>query len=130
MTAKKWMTHSAMGLTHKNGDRIFGFASGYAADLFAAGTPVISSLLRSSVTEAVGSVDIGDTLDVLFDGEEWWACSTTGRIGRLNWRVSALTEPDARTGTLLEIRNGTLTVQRVFVNEGRVVNIGGIVSAS
>jgi hypothetical protein len=121
-----WESHPPIGLPHKNGDRIYGITSGYAADLMSAGTPTVSSLFRKSVTPAVSNIDIGDRLLVTFDGAYWWVSSDGALIGRLTWTASSRDHADPRTGTPMRLPdNGILIVERVFVNSGMVVNIGG-----
>ena len=120
------MSHLPVGLPHKNGDRIYGTTSGYAIDLMASGTPTVSSLYRKSLTPAVGTVDIGDRLPVAFDGEFWWVTSGDAIVGRLTWAAADRDRPDARTGELPALPEiGTLLVERVFINEGVVVNVAG-----
>ncbi|TFD03668.1 MULTISPECIES: hypothetical protein [unclassified Cryobacterium] len=121
-----WMSHLPIGLPHKNGDRLYGTSSGYAADLMAAGTPTVSSLFRKSITPSVSSIDIGDMLQVVFDGSFWWVSNADAVIGRLTWAASSRDHPDPRTGILPPLPdNGSLLVERVFVNSGAVVNLGG-----
>lgn len=121
-----WMSHLPVGLPHKNGDRIYGITSGYAADLMVARTPTVSSLFRKSVTPAVSNIDIGDRLSVAFDGAHWWVSNGGAIVGRLTWTASSRDRPDPRTGTLPPLPdNGTLLVERVFINNGTVVNLGG-----
>ena len=121
-----WMSHLPVGLPHKNGDRVYGTTSGYAADLMAAGTPTVSSLFRKSITPAVGSIDIGDRLFVTFDGSYWWVSNGEAVVGRLTWTASSRDRPDPRTGLLPPLPDsGRLIVERVFINNGEVVNLGG-----
>ena len=112
----EWEKYDAVGSLHKNGDRIYGFTTGYASDLAAAGTPTVSSLYRASITDEVRSVDVGDMLPVSSDGGFWWVTKGGATIGRLTWPAPDLPGHHA----------GVVEVQRVFVNDGVVVNLGGI----
>ena len=121
-----WMAHLPIGLPHKNCDRVYGTTSGYAADLMAAGTPTVSSLFRKSITASVSSIDIGDRLRVASDGSYWWVSNAGAVIGRLTWATSSRDHPDPRTGMLPPLPDtGLLLVERVFINNGAVVNLGG-----
>ena len=122
-----WESFGPVGAPHKNGDRIYGFTTGYAADLMAAGTPNVSSLYRASISDAIALVDVGDVLDVELEGQFWWVRREGQVVGRLTWATPLKGQPDPRTGVpLWPDSQGVLEVQRVFVNAGRVVNVGGI----
>jgi hypothetical protein len=117
-------------MPHKNGDRIYGFASGRAAELMAAGTPMVSSLLGSSITAAIQDVDVGDILDVTFEGDRWVVKRASVEIGKLTWSAKRRGQPDPASGALLwMVDDGLLHVERVTVNtSGRVADIGGVVT--
>ncbi len=114
----EWERYDQVGSAHKNGDRMRGFTTGYARDLMTAGTPTVSSLLRSSITPAVSRVDIGMLLQVAFEDDRWWVSIDGERVGRLTWSIA---HPD-----FSGFRDGVVEVQRVFVNAGVVVNLGGV----
>lgn len=124
-----WETCPPVGGAHKNGDRIYGLPVGYARDLWAAGTPMVSSLVRSTVTSLVRGVDVHDRLDVRFDGKFWWAERGGDLVGRLSWSLRMTTEPSWVDGKTLAIRDGVLEVRTVTVSSaGVVVNCGGFVT--
>jgi hypothetical protein len=107
----EWERYGQVGVTHANGDRIVGFVSGYARDLADAGTPNVSTLAKSSLTQAIGAVDIGDRLTVV----DMVVSLGDEMVGRI-------------TGPLVKALGGTgeLVVERVIVNGSTVVNVGGI----
>jgi len=109
---------------------MFGFASGYAGDLMAAGTPVVSILRRSSVTSVVSLVDVGDELDVIWLGDRWVARRNGMDVGTLTWNAKERGNPDPRTGApLWMLDDGVLHVERVVVDEDDiVVNLAGYVT--
>ncbi|WP_146244614.1 hypothetical protein [Curtobacterium sp. MCPF17_018] len=122
--------HPQIGSTHKNGDRMFGIAGLYSRVLAGRGTPKLSSLYHSTVTEHVRSVRVGDQLRVEWDGAFWWASSEVGRVGRLSWskgdRARGAAEPGGRSP--FDFDDGTLHVQNVTVSPaGEVVDCGGFV---
>jgi len=122
--------HPQVGSMHKNGDRMYGIAGPYARVLAARGTPKLSSLYHSTVTEEIRSVRVGDTLRVEWDGAHWWASSRAGRVGRLTWskglRDRTAYAPDGRSP--YDFDDGTLHVQTVTVDRaGTVVDCGGYV---
>lgn len=121
-----------VGSTHKNGDRMFGNAGPYARTLAARGTPKLSSLYHSTVTDRIRSVRVHDTLRVEWDGmKHWWASDATGVVGRLSWSKGyrdhvANLPADAQNP--YDFDNGTLHVQTVTVNRaGQVVDCSGYV---
>lgn len=124
--------HPQVGSDHKNGDRMFGIAGPYARVLAGRGTPKLSSLYHSTVTEHIRSVRVLDELRVEWDGmKHWWASSAAGPVGRLSWskglRDSVANLPDG-TRNPYDFDNGTLHVQTVTVNRaGDVVDCGGYV---
>jgi hypothetical protein len=73
--------HPQIGLTHKNGDRMFGNAGLYSRVLTGRGTPKLSSLYHSTVTKHIRSVRVGDQLRVEWDGGWVWRGAVT-RTGR------------------------------------------------
>lgn len=126
----RWKNYPQLGSTHKNGDRMYGFASAFASDLMAAGTPAVSSLLKSSVTPEIQRVDIGDELDVIFLGDLWMVRKAGEDVGRLTWVARRRGSPDPRNGTTQwNLEDGVLHVERVTVNlNDEVVDIGGYVT--
>jgi hypothetical protein len=115
---------------HKNGDRIVGKPGLRVAELWRAGRAPVSILLRSSVTELIGDVRIGDELDVQHNGKYWWASSEAGVVGRLTWNRA---DESRATWFDYEIRypaTGRLHVERLVVSRnGNVVNLNGYVAA-
>ena len=72
--------HPQLGSVHKNGDRRFG-TTGLLASVYASrGTPQASNLYRSSVTEHMRGVRLGDELCVRCNGSHWWAVSPAGTV--------------------------------------------------
>lgn len=118
-----------IGTTHLNGDRIYGFTTGYARDLLEAQTPSVSALKRSSITEFMGEVRIGDRLSIAWDGKRWTVHSNAGALlGTLSWASPGTNEAEGADDTGAWVSSkGTLVVQRVFVSaEMTVVNCGGV----
>lgn len=122
--------HPRLGSVHKNGDRRFG-VTGLLASVYAGrGTPMASNLYRSTVTEYIRDVRVGDELRVQWHGAHWWASSTSGAVGRLTWSKNLREEtayvPDGRSP--FDFNDGTLHVQSVTISAGgEVVNCGGYV---
>lgn len=121
-----------VGSTHKNGDRMFGIAGPYARTLAARGTPKLSSLYHSTVTDRIRTVRVHDILRIEWDGvKHWWASDITGVVGRLSWSKGyrehvANLPADARNP--YDFDNGTLHVQTATVNRaGQVVDCGGYI---
>ncbi|PZE72901.1 hypothetical protein DEJ27_00100 [Curtobacterium sp. MCPF17_018] len=115
---------------HKNGDRRFGVAGLLSSVLAGRGTPMLSSLYHSTVTEHIGSVRVGDELHVEWRGTHWWATSDEGAVGRLSWskglREQTAYAPDGPSP--YDFDDGTLYVQYITVNAaGEVVDCGGYV---
>lgn len=122
--------HPQIGSTHKNGDRMFGLAGPFARTLAERGTPKASSLYRSTVTERVRAVRVGDELSVAWDGTYWWASSPAGVVGRLTWSKGLRTETAYAPGegSPYDFDAGVLRVQSVTVDTtGVVVDCGGYV---
>jgi hypothetical protein len=122
--------HQQLGSRHKNGDRRFGVAGLMAGVYAGRGTPMLSSLYHSTVTEHIGSVRVGDELHVEWRGTHWWASSDEGAVGRLSWskglREQTAYAPDGPSP--YDFDDGTLYVQHVTVNAaGEVVDCGGYV---
>ena len=124
--ARKWRSYPALGSTHKNGDRIYGYASGYAAELAEAGTPIVSSLRRATIVHpVVRTVDIDDVLQVVFDGARWTVFKGGNVVGNLTWSFS---QPDQLEGrpNFEAPMSGMIVVERVFISDtNEVVNLGG-----
>lgn len=104
-----------LGAVRKNGDRRLGVA-GLLASVYAdRGTPRASNLYRSSVTEHMHGVRVGDELRIRLYGDHWWASSPAGTAGRLTWsknlREQTAYVPDSRSP--FDFNDGTLHVQRV-----------------
>jgi hypothetical protein len=122
--------HAQLGSVHKNGDRRFG-VTGLLASVYAGrGTPQASNLYRSSVTEHVRDVRVGDELSVRWDGDHWWASSSAGTVGRLTWSKNLREETAYVPGgpSPFDFNDGTLHVQSVTISAaGEVVNCGGYV---
>jgi len=122
--------HPQLGSVHKNGDRRFG-VTGLLASVYAGrGTPQASNLYRSTVTEHVRDVRVGDELRVRWDGDHWWASSSAGAVGRLTWSKSLREETVYAPGgpSPFDFNDGTLHVQSVTITaDGEVVNCGGYV---
>lgn len=122
--------HPQLGSTHKNGDRRFGVAGLLSRVYAGRGTPMLSSLYHSTVTEHIGSVRVGDELHVEWRGTHWWATSDEGTVGRLSWskglREQTADVPDGPSP--YDFDDGTLYVQHVTVSAvGDVVDCGGYV---
>lgn len=116
-----------LGGAHKNGDRIYGYSSGLARHLAAAGTPNVSSLPARHLTEAVASVRINDRLDVEFAGE-WWNVVLRGEVvGRLPFSAESRGQ-DLKylDGKEWDQDSGVLIVERLKISgENQIVNLGG-----
>ena len=122
--------HPQIGMQHKNGDRMFGIAGLVARTLAERGTPKASSLYRSTVTEHVRAVRVGDELRVAWDGTYWWASSAAGVVGRLTWSKGLRRETSYAPGegSPYDFDAGVLRVQSVTVDtSGAVVDCGGYV---
>ncbi|PPF25840.1 hypothetical protein C5C36_15635 [Rathayibacter sp. AY1G1] len=121
--------HPQLGSMHKNGDRRFGIAGARSQTLADRGTPMLSSLYHSTVTEHVGAVRVGDELRVEWNGTQWWASSPAGVVGRLSWSKSLrIDATHVLEGRSPYDDSGTLLVQSVTVDrEGAVVDCGGYV---
>jgi len=122
--------HPQLGSVHKNGDRRFGIRGLLASVYAARGTPMASNLYRSTVTEHMRDVRVGDELRVEWHGAYWWASSAAGTVGRLTWSKNLREEtayvPDSRSP--FDFNDGTLHVESVTVSAaGEVVNCGGYV---
>lgn len=122
--------HPQLGSGHTNGDRHFGIRELLASVYAGRGTPQASNLYRSTVTEHMRDVRVGDELRVRWQGDHWWASSPAGTVGRLTWSKNLREE----TAYALDGRNpfdfndGMLHVQSVTVSAaGEVVNCGGYV---
>ncbi|MBP1301686.1 hypothetical protein [Curtobacterium sp. 1310] len=122
--------HPQLGSVHKNGDRRFG-TTGLLASVYASrGTPMASNLYRSTVTEHMRDVRVGDELRVRWHATHWWASSTSGTLGRLTWlknlRETTAYVPYGRRP--FDFNNETLHVQSVTISAAaKVVNCGGYV---
>lgn len=100
-----------------------------ATQLRAAGHNLANKMYDRSVDRAaVGSVRIGDVLEVRFDGDKgWWAWRDTVRLGRLTWTLNNFVTKEWRDAQP-RIDAGTLQVLRLVIDRnGAVVNAGGIV---
>jgi hypothetical protein len=120
----------ALGSTRRNGDRIYGSAGAYAADLMKAGTPNVSILRRATVTDRVQLVQVGDRLTVVLLGNRYEVRRGGELVGHLTWGPSQVGKPDPRVGDPFpEVDGGTLVVERLTVNNtGVVVNLGGTIT--
>lgn len=122
--------HPQLGSVHKNGDRRFGIRELLASVYAGRGTPMASNLYRSSGTEHMRGVRVGDDLRVRWDGDHWWASSTAGTVGRLTWSKNLREETAYVPGgpSPFDFDDGTLHVQSITVSAvGEVVNCGGYV---
>lgn len=122
--------HPQLGSAHKNGDRRFRLRELLASVYAGRVTPQASNLYRSSVTEHMRDVRVGDELRVWWDGDRWWASSSEGTVGRLTWsknlREETLYVPVGPSP--FDFNDGTLHVQSVTISTaGEVVNCGGYV---
>ena len=105
--------HPKLGGPHRNGDRIYGFATGYASEMEAAGTPTISGLARRSIQPSISDVRIGDRLNIVRNNGKLWVEKDGDPVGELNWNWDHL--------------SGVMEVQRVFIStDNHVVNCAGI----
>lgn len=122
--------HTQLGSVHKNGDRRFG-VMGLLASVYAGrGTPQASNLYRSTVTEHMRDVRVGDELRVQWDGSHWWTSSPAGTVGRLTWSKGLRDETAYVQGgpSPFDFDDGTLHVQSVTISAaGAVANCGGYV---
>jgi hypothetical protein len=125
-----WKGLPALGSTHRNGDRIYGSAGAYAADLMKAGAPNVSSLRRATVTERVQLVQVADRLTVVLVGNRYEVRDGEGLVGHLSWGPIEVGKLDPRIGVPLpDVDGWILVVERLTVSsEGVVVNLGGYVS--
>jgi hypothetical protein len=125
-----WKGRPAIGMVHKNGDRIYGTTPARALDLVEAGTPSVSSLRRTTVTERVRKVKFGSRLSVTLKGDVYEVRDRDGLVGSLTWAPSRVGKPDPRTGTAFpEVDGGILVVERLIVSDaGEVVNLGGTIT--
>jgi len=122
--------HPQLGSMHKNGDRRFGVAGARSQTLADRGTPMLSSLYHSTVTEHLGAVRVGDELRVEWNGTHWWASSPAGLVGRLSWSKGLRTDAThVREGrNAYDFDSGALLVQSVTVDrEDAVVDCSGYV---
>lgn len=115
---KKELTggYPLIGGPHSNGDQVFGYYAGFAADLLETGTPTVSSLRRANITPVIREVRIGDRL-LLKSVDKTLVVSKQGHdVGVLTWKDNK---------GLFD--GGIVEVQRVFIGlDGNVVNCGGV----
>jgi hypothetical protein len=125
-----WKGLPALGSTHRNGDRIFGHAGTYAADLMKAGTPNVSSLRRATVTGRVQLVQVGDRLTVILVGNRYAVRDDEGLVGHLSWGPIEVGKLDPRVGVPMpDVDGRILVVERLTVSSGGVVvNLGGYIT--
>lgn len=125
-----WKGRPAVGMVHKNGDRIYGTTPACALDLVEAGTPSVPSLRRTTVTDRVRKVKFGSRLSVTLKGDVYEVRDRDGLVGNLSWAPSRVGKPDPRTGTAFpEVDGGILVVERLIVSDaGEVVNLGGTIT--
>lgn len=77
--------HPQLGSVQENSDRRFGM-TGLLASVYAGrGTPMASNRYRSTVTEHMRDVRVGDEFRVRWQGDHWWGSSPAGTVGRLTW---------------------------------------------
>lgn len=122
--------HPQLGSVHKNGDRRFGVTGTLASVYAGRGTLQSSNLYRSTVTEYMRDVRVGDELRVRWDGDRWWASAAAGTVGRLTWSKNLREETAYVPGgpSPFDFDEGTLHVQSVTISAaGEVVNCGGYV---
>lgn len=115
---------------HKNGDYFVGDReTAFADELYERGTPPVNILFRTSVTNAIQAVRIGDRLPVSFDGKYWWASFEGQTVGRLTWPLSQQGKLHWKGYTIRFPESGTLQVERLLLDrQGSIVNIGGFVT--
>lgn len=116
-----------VGMLHKNGDRLYGYTTGYSPQLLAAGTPNVSNLPLRHLTHEVENVRIGDRLEIVLRGEHWEAHRKGVLVGRLPFSVKDRGLPVLHfEGHHWDSDTGTFIVERLKISsEDRVVNIGG-----
>lgn len=116
-----------LGMVHKNGDRLYGYASGYAAALTEAGTPAVSGLVVKHNAPEIENVRINDRLAIVLCGE-WWEVHRNGvPVGRLSFSTKTRGAPIKHfAGEQWDHDSGVLIVERLKISaEDRIVNIGG-----
>ncbi|UQB14595.1 hypothetical protein [Clavibacter nebraskensis] len=125
-----WKGLPALGSIHRNGDRIYGSAGAYAADLIKAGTPSVSNLRRATVTVRVQLVQVGQQLTVVRVGNRYEVRDSEGLVGHLSWGPIEVGKLDPRIGVPMpDVDGWTLVVERFTVsNAGEVVNLGGTIT--
>lgn len=116
-----------IGMLHKNGDRLYGYTTGYSPQLLAAGTPNVSNFPLRHLTPEVEKVRIGDRLEIVFRGDRWEALRDGVLVGVLQFSVKNRGLPVLHfEGNHWDSDTGTLIVERLKISsEDRIVNIGG-----
>lgn len=77
------------------------------------------------MTERTGDVRVGYELRVQWDGSRWWASSTAGTVGRVNWSKNCrgATAYVTDGSSPFDFNDGTLLVQSITVSAAvEVVN--------
>lgn len=107
--------------------RLVGKQGRNAGELMREGTPRAAKL--ASLTDRIADVQLGDQLDVDWDGKYWWVSREGERIGRLTWPASSRGKPDPRVGVPMHmIERGTLDIYQLLIgDDDAVVNCGGSV---
>lgn len=117
--------------TRKNGDRLLGYTSARAQELYSAGTPPVHGLAAKPApsAERVAELAIGDRLRVELLEDRWQVSDAAGPIGVLRWLPSLSGKRHAVTGDRVRLpERGWLIVERVLVSpDGVVKDVGGYV---
>lgn len=116
-----------MGSIHKNGDRLYGYASGYSRNLAAAETPNVSGLPSRHHTAEIKNVRIGDRLAIVLKGTHWEAERNGITVGRMPFSVKNRGRKlEHFDGHEWDNDEGVLVVERLKISAAdEVVNIGG-----
>lgn len=119
--------YPSLGDFHKNGDRLYGYASGYSSALTAAGTPNVSGLPQRYHTAEIRNVRIGDRLDIVFRGTHWDAVRNGIAVGRMPFSVKDRGRRiEHFNGDFWNHDSGVLIVERLKISaHDEIVNIGG-----
>ena len=125
------VNHLPLISERENGDRVVGYRMPQAtADFYAAGTPPVWQLAkRPPLSVRVGSVRIGDRLNVAQVARHWVVSDDEGTLGWLTWQAALNGQPHAVTGRTIRLPpTGTLHVRTLLVDpQGDIKNFGGYV---
>lgn len=111
--------------TRANGDQLIGLSPVFAQDRYAAGTPPVNGLRRS--TGLVESIRIGDRLDLQRDGDVWHVSRNGDEVGVLRWRPGDDGRVHAVNGCTVRLpSSGVVIVERLVISpDDDVKDIGG-----